>query len=115
MLAVCTLKDNFQVDIPAIDFLALHARSGDKCATAKGFKGLFDRYANAGFQQLTTDLLHEVDKTEKIYEFIRGDLRIFCFFDGEKVILSHGAVKKGQKVDQQEVARAIANKNEYFN
>lgn len=84
-------------------------------AAAKGFRALFRRYAEAGRSKLTAELFHEVDNENGIWEFVRGQLRVFCFMDGGRLlILTHGTVKKTKKVDRQEVARAIRRKEAYL-
>lgn len=80
-------------------------------ASAKGFRPLFQRYAKSGRRGLTTDLFHEVDSKDEIWEFIKGDLRVFCFMHKNLVILTHGAVKRSQRVDPQEVGTAARAKN----
>lgn len=98
---------------PTMQFLG--SQSKENSGSAKGFKVLFKRYASNGRQGLSSELFHEVDKNEKIWEFIKGSLRIFCFEDaGGVVILSHGAIKKSQKANPREVARAIRNKALYL-
>jgi len=111
--AVSTLNSEFKTDIPAVEFLNAHARSGQYSSNAKSFMMLFDRYAKSLRSNLTADLLHEVDKSEKISEFIKGDLRVFCFFDGNHAVLTHGCIKKGQKVDRTEITRAISLRKIY--
>jgi hypothetical protein len=104
----------YETEIPALAFLRDLAKGGDYCSSAKGFKPLFERYASSLRRNLTAELFHEVDKAEKIWEFIKGDIRIFCFFDGNTAVLTHGALKKSPKVDPSEVAKAISYKKAYF-
>ena len=41
--------------------------------------------------------------------------RIFCFFDGNSVVvLTHGLIKKTQKTPQQEIDRAEAYRRDYL-
>lgn len=40
--------------------------------------------------------------------------RIFCFFNGHFVVLTHGIVKKTQKTPRGEIKRAEAHKRDYF-
>ena len=55
-----------------------------------------------------------VDKQEKIYEFKPMAERFFNFFyEGKKVILTNAYRKKGQKVNDRELARAINLKKDY--
>lgn len=83
--------------------------------SARGFVALFDRYAQSGRQQLGSEHFHVVDEDAQIWEFIKGRLRIMCFMDGGNlVILTHGLVKKTQKVDSQEVAHAISLKQRFL-
>ena len=57
--------------------------------------------------------------TEEIWEcriqFASNAYRIFCFFEGNSVvILSHGFTKKTQKTPQQEIERAEAYRRDYL-
>lgn len=108
---VCDIVEN--EESAALRFLS--SAAPDMQGMAKGFRALFRRYAEAGRGKLTTELFHEVDNENGIWEFVRGRLRIFCFMDsGRLLILTHGTVKKTKKVDRQEVARAIRCKESYL-
>jgi len=107
------LEDGELDKCPVLEFLAEQPK--EQRSSAKGFRALFKRYAILGRQGLTTDLFHEVDKNRKICEFIKGRLRVFCFEDdGGIVVLSHGALKRSQKVATKEVNKAIRNKSLYL-
>ena len=55
-----------------------------------------------------------VHKKEKIYEFKPNDERFFNFFwEGRRIIITNAYPKKGQKVDQRELERAINSKRDY--
>ena len=55
-----------------------------------------------------------VDKQDKIYEFKPMAERFFNFFyEGKKIILTNAYRKKGQKVDNRELVRAINLKKDY--
>lgn len=55
-----------------------------------------------------------VDKNKKIYEFKPKAERFFNFFcKGKKIIITNAYPKKGQKVNQQELDRAIDLKKDY--
>ena len=55
-----------------------------------------------------------VDKQEKIYEFKPKAERFFNFFyEGKKIIITSAYRKKGQKVDQRELAKAVSCKTNY--
>lgn len=114
VLMYSRIRDDFSCEIPVLEFLREHANIGDQKASVSGLKKLFERYAENGSSALTTDLFHEADKTEKIFEFIKGRIRVLCFKDENKIILTNGLVKKTQKASTQDVAIAIAAKKEYF-
>lgn len=55
-----------------------------------------------------------VDQQEKIYEFKPKGERFFNFFyEGGRIIITNAYRKKGQKVDQRELAKAINFKTDY--
>jgi hypothetical protein len=57
--------------------------------------------ATSGFDNLPPKWIHEIDKVEKIYELIKGDLRI-PYFRGSNdriIICGPGFVKKTQKTE----------------
>lgn len=86
-------------------------------SSAKGFKALFERYAKGGRQNLTESLFHEANKENGIWEFIKGQLRIYCFKDdrGQLIILSHGILKKSQKAKTEDIQKAVKLRREYLN
>ena len=56
-----------------------------------------------------------VDNKEKIYEFKPAGYRFFNFFyAGGKIIITNGYAKKSQKVDKEELKRAIRLKQNYI-
>ncbi|MYM68020.1 hypothetical protein GTP45_14440 [Pseudoduganella sp. FT55W] len=113
VLALGHVADDFSTTFPALTFLQTLASSAQYGASAKGFKKLFQRYADGGRSKLTAELFHEVDKDKGIWEFVKGDLRLFCFVIGNNVILTNGTIKKSQKVDQAEVSIAIRCKAQF--
>lgn len=63
-------------------------------------------------------MLGKPDPGAKLFQYPFPDqvwVRVFCFIDaqGGLVVLSHGAIKKTQKADPQEVDRAIRLKRQY--
>ena len=75
-----------------------------------GVAPLLNRFAERGRGGLTSDLFHEVDKQNGIWEFIKGRIRILCFmspYDGTLIILTHSFIKKEQKTPKSEVSKAI--------
>ncbi len=65
---------------------------------------------------LNTDICHEVDSDNKIFEFIKGSLRLLWFYGaGNKIIIcSHVFVKKGQKTPVTQKSAAIELKKRYM-
>ena len=64
--------------------------------------------------------LKNIEGTRGLYEirvkFASDIVRVFCFFDGEKmVILLSGFQKKTQKTPKKEIDRAVRLMQEYFN
>lgn len=69
----------------------------------------------SGPRQLPDTLSHYIDKNEKIWEFIKGRLRIAWFYDENQIIVCcHGFVKDSQRTKETDKARAIAAKRAYF-
>lgn len=97
-----------------LDFLA--TAPSNYQSSAKGFKSLFQRYAQGGRQMLTDATFHEASRENDIWEFIKGQLRIYCFKDsnGQVVILSHGIIKKSQKAKKQDIERAVTLREQYL-
>ena len=109
--AIAIIRESMTYEIPVLDFLAQYA-SGPDSKSVAGYKAIWARYAENGRSAFTTDLLHEVDKNDAIYEFIKGRLRVFCYFAGDGgVVLTNGTLKQGNKVDSAAVAEAIRTKN----
>jgi len=87
----------------------------DMRGSAAGMLALFERYAEGGRQRLPTSTFHEASRKDGVWQFIKGRLRVYCFIDdGSLVILTHGSVKKTQKADRGEVARAARCKQQYL-
>lgn len=85
-------------------------------ASADGLFDILNRVSANGLEPLPDSLSHLVDKKEKIYEFIKGNLRLF-YFRGQNnllVICTSVTIKKTQKVDKKQVDLAIRRKLEYL-
>lgn len=60
-----------------------------------------------------TDVSHQIDG--EIWEFIKGRLRLFWFYDeGRVVVCTHGLVKKGQKTPKSDIEQAQQWRNSYL-
>ena len=71
-------------------------------------------------QMVPQKYLKHIEGTKGLYEirakFASDIVRVFCFFDGEKlVILLSGFQKKTQKTPKKEIERAMKLMQEYFN
>lgn len=99
-------------ECPALDFLTDQRSYAD---TRSLLLKMLKEVAERGFGHIPAGWCHEVDKRNGIYEFIKGDLRLFYFKgkNGEIAVCTGGVVKKGQKVNKAAVADAIKWKDEY--
>ncbi|MBN7822316.1 type II toxin-antitoxin system RelE/ParE family toxin [Bowmanella yangjiangensis] len=81
----------------------------------EGLMSMLEKFAAHGQRMLNDEICHEADKNAKIFEFIKGDLRLLWFYgDGNKIIVcSHAFVKKRQKAPPLEVRKAINLKDRY--
>lgn len=85
-----------------------------------GMLALIQRAATLplGPRGLTRDQCHAANTAEPdqtIWQFIKGDLRVFFFMDGTDriVVCACGVLKKGQKADRGKVAEAQRVKSGY--
>ncbi|MBM4331341.1 MAG: hypothetical protein FJ117_08985 [Deltaproteobacteria bacterium] len=77
-----------------------------------GLYALFDQTAEKGI-----DLIKHksVPLRKGIFRVSEGDLRVFWFYDQEKIIIcTHAIIKKKQKTDKRELDYAIEMKERYF-
>lgn len=51
---------------------------------------------------------------DKIYEFKAGRARVYCFFDKETVVCTHGSFKAKRKKTKTEIMKARALRKEFF-
>lgn len=65
--------------------------------------------ANNGLQGVPRNWTHEVSKQAGIYEFIKGDLRLYFFkgSNGDIAVCTTGLLKKRQKADKASIAQAL--------
>jgi phage-related protein len=100
---VCPLED-FLCGVPAD-----HARSVD------AMLALLSYVAENGPRDLSDKLSHYIDKDERIWEFIKGGIRVAWFYDeGRIVVCSHAFLKNSQKTPKSERARAVDAKEQYL-
>lgn len=110
---VCAVmfEQDFKFACPVWDFMK--AQHPTIPGSVSGLKGLFERYADSGRAKLSTEVFHHADQKEEIFEFIKGQIRIFCFLDGNAAILTNGALKKTPKASSSDVGEAIRCRNLY--
>ena len=99
---------------PAEDFIA----QGDAKTQAarEGLLEMIGHVAEHGLHGAPSTWFHEANKKEKIYEFVKGPLRLF-FFKGEGnqvAVCTTGTRKSGQKADPACVNKAAKYRNRYF-
>lgn len=106
-------EDRFEVvatmegdDCETDDFLN---RGQDYLSSRQGLQLMLAHVAKHGLSEIPAAWFHEANKNEKIYEFIKGDLRLFFFKgDGRRIaVCTTGVLKKGRKADKSAVAKAI--------
>ena len=86
---------------PAIDFL--NEIESEFQSNADGIYTLMTYIAENGLQNISSKQCHLVDRENKIFELIKGNIRVF-FFKGHRdliVIATHGIIKKSQKTKKQ--------------
>lgn len=106
----------------------LYTTEDGKCPT----KDFFDSLPIKVFQKITwvLQLIKELEKIPETYfkkivnsddiwecriNFSSNTYRIFCFFDkGKIIILTHGIMKKTQKIPHNEILKAEEYKNDYL-
>lgn len=85
--------------------------------SAKGVASLYKIFAEHGRLRphgVTKEQMHHANYDPDIFEFIKGDVRVFCFLDGNMVILTNAGLKKGQKANPKDVAKAEKVYRQYF-
>jgi hypothetical protein len=93
----------------------LSGLDGNYEASRNGILVLMERFSKNGRDGFSDKLCHYVDKEEKIWEFIKGPLRVLWFeAGGQMIVCACGYVKKQQKADKRMVQHAIRLKHAYF-
>ena len=95
--------------------LVRYSQSKQYSAAVNGFLALWERIPLEGPRRFGTDLYHRVDHEHDIYEFIKGDLRLYCFeAEGRLVVCSHVDKKSTQKTKDRDKQRAIELRRRYL-
>lgn len=73
---------------------------------------LLERVAAAGPPR-NTDISHKIQGD--IWEFIKGRLRVFWFYDeGQVVVCTHGLVKKSRRIPKRDIDQAEQARQAYL-
>ena len=84
-------------------------------AHVDGLFSLFESYAESGVGKLTESQFHPAGANGEVFRFRKGRLRIYCFKDGNNlVIATHGCVKKQNATDDKDIGAALRMKKQYF-
>lgn len=94
---------------------SINALGANYDKSVDGLLSLLEKFSKHGTRILNDELCHEVDSENKIFEFIKGSLRLLWFYGaGNKIIIcSHVFIKKGQKTPAAQKNAAIELKNKY--
>jgi len=86
-------------------------------ANSNGLLDMITRIAKNGFHQFSSQQCHYIDQDKKIYELIRGRLRLIFFHGKNKTIMicTDIVVKDTQKANQKVVKRALKTYDDYYN
>lgn len=84
-------------------------------ASRSGLIKMITYVAEHGLQGCPSAWFHEADKKKEIYEFVKGDLRLFFFKgqNGDVAVCTSGVLKKGQKADKSAVNYAYSWRLKY--
>lgn len=99
---------------PAEEFLLCGEESTR--SSREGLLLFLKHVSENGIHNVPAAWTREVDKRNKIFEFKKGDLRLF-FFKGENgqiTVCTSGVLKKSQKVDKAAVTHAVKLKDQYM-
>lgn len=101
-------------DCPAENFMSIGEATYE--SNRDGLRNMLFHVARSGLDNLPPKWSHEVDKNNKIYEFIKGDLRLLFFkgSNGQIAVCTTGLIKKTKKVDKSAVEAASRYRDAYF-
>ena len=111
-------------------FQVVAVMNGDACPTESflldgeastesarsGLLQMLERVAEEGLDGIPSKWVHEANKQEHIYEFIKGDLRLF-FFKGtgrQITVCTTGVMKSGRKADKAALTKAAKYRDDYI-
>ncbi len=90
-------------------------KAGGLNSSLSGIYLMMEAHSVHGSRHFNTSQTHCIDSKEKIYEYIKGSLRVFWFEDeGRIIVCTHGIVKKSQKTKKQDIDKALGVKKSYL-
>lgn len=112
IFAVCKNSGSCQL----LDFLG--GLANNYSGSVENLQALIVRISDdqRGPNLLPDEISHYVDKKEKIWEFISGDIRLLWFYSNsvrKVIICSHAFIKKSRKTPKSDIAKAIRIKKQY--
>ena len=82
-------------DAPALAILETTGPGDPHEVSRRQMLAYLGHFAQLSSPPRNTTVMHQIDDEYQIYEIIKGDLRLACFYDeGATVILSHGFIKE---------------------
>lgn len=98
---------------PAEQFLA--DLEPDRAAERAGLFALFQRFAEHGVIRNPEQFKPLKDTDPALVEFKKGQARVFAFYNGAGVVvLTHGTIKKKDRLDPAEIDRAHRIRTEHL-
>lgn len=106
-------KPSGEYECPLLESFESLGRNYEKSLV--GLQVMLEKFSEHGPKMLHDGICHEIDENDKLFEFIKGDLRLIWFYgDGNKIIVcSHCFIKKGQKTSKTDKADAKRIKHQY--
>lgn len=98
----CEVLEFLLEKIPRPPVAGEKRKKGQYGSAARGLLALIKLYSDEGRAGVNnSDLFHEADKATNLWEFIKGDLRVYCRIDkdGRLVLLTSALIKKGNKTE----------------
>ena len=101
-------------DCPTEIFLTMGEESTR--AAREGLLTMLETVAEKGLHGVSSKWIHEANKKDEIYEFVKGPLRLFFFkgTDGQIAVCTSGVRKTTQKADKSLVNKAAEMHKAYF-
>lgn len=114
-IAVLGINVSGKTECEVLNYLDT-AKAGNS-SLMESLASIFERYALQGRHGVTKSMFHEANSEHDIWQFRKGDHRIFCFRDPDEkrlVLLTHGNIKSGKKANKADVLRAIEMRRVYL-